>query len=67
MTKTANAARRAIAVPSGNREPGGSTGHAAGASPFPRRGHFDAMARKTASRAMSVREWTSSFFRMWET
>ncbi len=35
--------------------------------PFPRRDHFDAVVRKAASRAMSVREWTSSFFRMWET
>jgi anti-sigma regulatory factor (Ser/Thr protein kinase) len=38
-----------------------------GPRPFPRRHHLDAMARKAASRAMSVREWTSSFFRMWET
>ena len=31
-------------------------------------GHnLDSILRNAASRAMSVREWTSSFFRMWET
>ena len=35
--------------------------------PLPRRDHLDAMVRRAASRAMSVREWTSSFFRMCET
>jgi anti-sigma regulatory factor (Ser/Thr protein kinase) len=35
-----------------------------GRSPFPRHDHLDATVRKAASRAMSIREWTSSFFRM---
>ena len=40
---------------------------AAGTVQFPILDHLDAIVRKAASRAMSVREWTSSFFRMWET
>jgi anti-sigma regulatory factor (Ser/Thr protein kinase) len=35
-----------------------------GPHPSPARDHRDATVRKAASRAMSVREWTSSFFRM---
>ena len=34
---------------------------------FTRPAHFGAMVRRAASRAISVRELTSSFFRMWET
>src|SRR6266702_1448932 len=45
-----------------------------GASPSPPNGpriprcrHLGAMVRKADSLAISIREWTSSFFRMWET
>ena len=38
-----------------------------GGRPPGQRSHLGAMVRRADSRAISVREWTSSFFRIWET
>jgi hypothetical protein len=50
--------------PVNRKPPADSRDTSCGHSPFPRRDHLDATVRKAASRAMSIREWTSSFFRM---
>ena len=78
MATATGRARRAIAIMSDSSWAPGATGHAlrakntgrrgaAGTAPLLSRAHLDAVVRKAASRAMSIREWTSSFFRMWET
>src|SRR5215468_9540917 len=49
--------------------PGAFTGHALHADrrACPRRDHFGVIVRRAASRAISIRELTPSFLRMWET